>query len=269
MLKSVLPILLFAVSSVVAFGQMCEPNEMYADSTSGVYPPPYEPDVSPDGGITECAIIGQPFSFDFTIVVGDTITFGAFSFPLDSIIINEVQGLPVGLNYICNPPNCTFEKNTLSCANLFGTPTSDNNPGEYELSIVGAAFVNGSPLPFPISFPDENLAPGSYSINLLADDTTPCPLTAVSESFKGRMSMELMPNPAAGIVTLEISSMFVGDFDLRVLDLLGRAVHQSKVTLTAGTQQLQIDCAEFGEGMHLVFLSNEEGYLTQKLMIQH
>ncbi len=269
MLKSVLPVFLFVFTTVLSFGQMCEPNEMYADSTSGVYPAPYEPDLSPDGGITECAIVGQPFSFDFTVVVGDTITFGAFSFPLDSIKINEVQGLPVGLNYICNPPNCTFEKNTLSCANLFGTPTSDNVPGEYALTIVGAAFVNGSPLPFPISFPDDNLAPGSYSINLLADDTTPCPVSAVSESFKGLMSMDVMPNPASGEATLEISSIFAGNFELRVLDLLGRTVHQEKVEVLAGKQRLKINCAEFSEGMHLVFLSNQEGYLTQKLMVQH
>jgi hypothetical protein len=268
MLKSVLPILMFLFTAAAAFGQMCEPDQMYADSSSGVYPAPYDPDLSPDGGITECAIIGQPFSFDFTIVVGDTITFGAFSFPLDSIKINEVQGLPVGLNYICNPPNCTFEKNTLSCAGLFGTPTSANTPGEYELTIVGAAFVNGSPLPFPISFPDDNLAPGSYAINLLADDTTPCPLTAVSESFQGRMSMEVMPNPASGVATLEISSIFSGNFELRVLDLLGRTVHQEQVEVLAGKQNLQINCTEFSEGMHLVFLSNQEGYLTQKLMIQ-
>lgn len=269
MLKPVLPILIFLLTAAVSFGQMCEPNEMYADSTSGVYPAPYDPDVSPDGGIKECAIIGQPFSFDFTIVVGDTITFGAFSFPLDSIKINEVQGLPEGLNYICNPPTCTFEKNTLSCANLFGTPTSANTPGEYQLTIVGAAFVNGSSLPFPISFPDDNLAPGSYAINVLADDTTPCPVSAVSESFRGLMSMELMPNPASQEATLEISSIFTGNFELRVLDLLGRTVHRESVEVLAGKQRLQINCADFSEGMHLVFLSNHEGYLTQKLMVQH
>lgn len=269
MIKSVLPIFLFLVSSVLAFGQTCEPNEMYADSTSGVYPPPYEPDLTPNGGITECAIINQPFSFSFTIVVGDTIKFGAFAFPLDSIKITEVQGLPIGMNYVCNPPNCTFEKNTLSCANVFGTPTSMNTPGEKPLSIVGSAFINNSPLPFPISFPDANLAPGTYSINLLADDTTPCPVTAVSESYQGILSMTLMPNPASGNATLEISSMFSGNFDLRVLDLFGRTVHQEAVEVVAGKQNIQIDCSDFSEGMHLVFLSNQNGYLTQKLMIQH
>lgn len=269
MLKFVLPVLILLSSVVFSFGQMCEPDQTYADTTSGVYPPPYDPELSPYGGIRECAIIGQPFSFDFTIVVGDTITFGAFSFPLDSIRINEVQGLPVGLNYICNPPTCSFGKNSLNCANLFGSPTSANAPGEYQLTIVGAAFVNGSPLPFLISFPDDNLAPGTYAINLLADDITPCPVSVVSESFKGVMNMAVVPNPASQTATLEISSMFSGNFKLSVIDLLGQTNYQEDVEVLVGNQKLTINCENFTPGMHIVMLSNQQGFLTQKLVVQH
>lgn len=250
-------------------GQSCTPDQTYADSTSGVYPPPYDPVESPHGGIRQCAIIGQPFSFDFTVVVGDTIRFGSFAFPLDSIRITEVQNLPVGLNYICNPPTCSFPKNSVACANLFGAPTSTNSPGAYDLKIIGEAFVNGSSLPFPMEFPNAQLAPGKYTIHLLADDTTPCPVTAVSEAFQGRMSMLLMPNPASNAVMLKISSMLSGNFRLRVIDLLGRATHQQMLNLQPGEQSLQIDCSLFTPGIYTVMLSNEKGFLTEKLVIQN
>ncbi|MFQ5448097.1 MAG: hypothetical protein ACE5FF_14330, partial [Saprospiraceae bacterium] len=93
----------------LASAQDCQPDEIYADSSNGVYPLPYDSIISPNGGINECAVIGQPYEFTFTVVVGDTFTFGAFSFPLDSISVTSVQGLPEGLNYACNPAtSCSF-----------------------------------------------------------------------------------------------------------------------------------------------------------------
>ncbi len=269
MIKTLLSISLSLFLAWTSMGQSCTPDQTYADSTAGVYPPPYDPMESPQGGIRQCAIIGQPFSFDFTVVVGDTIRFGAFAFPLDSIRITEVQNLPVGLNYVCNPPTCSFLKNTVGCANLFGSPTSTNSPGTYDLKIIGEAYINGSSLPFPLEFPNAQLAPGKYTIHLLADDTTPCPVTAVSEAFRGKMHMLITPNPASEQITLKISSMFSGNFHLRVIDLLGRSAHQQTLGLQAGESSIQISCSDFAPGLYTVVLSNADGYLTEKLVIQN
>jgi len=249
--------------------QDCDPNQIYADSSNGIYPLPYDSIISPNGGITECAIIGQPYEFVFTIVVGDTLTFGDFKFPLDSIRVISVDGLPVGLNYACSPSTCSFPSNSFSCAVIYGTPTGANTTGDYDLTIVGEAFINGSPLPLGLNFPDPNLLPGKYTLKLLPDDGTPCSTTDARESLAGKVSLTSRPNPTAGPLQIEISSKLFGKFNFKVLDLLGQTVYNSSIELTEGRNQFDFDGSQLSDGMYIIMLEGEAGSLTHKITIQH
>jgi len=254
---------------VLASAQDCQPNEIYADSTNGVYPLPYDSIESPNGGISACAIIGQPYDFVFTVVVGDTFKFGAFAFPLDSIRVTGVSGLPVGLNYACNPTTCSFSSNTLNCAAIYGTATAANAPGNYDLTIEGEAFINGSPLPFPLTFPDPNILPGKYTLKLLPDDGTPCGTTDVRESLAGQVAIITQPNPSAGLVQIEVSSQLFGKFSFKVVDLPGQPVYNSTVELTEGRNHFNFDGSQLANGMYILILEGEAGRLTHKFAIQH
>ncbi len=249
--------------------QDCEPNQIYADSSNGVYPLPYDSIVSPNGGITECATLGQPYEFVFTIVVGDTFTFGAFKFPLDSIRVTSVDGLPVGLNHACSPSLCSFPSNSFNCAVIYGTPTSANTPGDYDLTIVGEAYINGSPLPLGLNFPDPDLLPGKYTLKLLPDDGTPCGTTDTRESLAGKVSLTSQPNPSSGPVHIDIFSKLFGQFDFKVLDLLGQTVYNSKLELVEGRNQFDFDVSQLSNGMYIINLEGEAGSITHKFTIQH
>lgn len=266
-MKQILLSLSFILPVAVLTAQVCTPDDTYADSSAGVYPLPYEPDLNPTGGITECATIGEFFQFDFTVVVGDTLTVGGFSFPLDSVIVSDVEGLPQGISYSCNPTNCHFKKNTIGCAAIYGTPTGSNPVGEYDLTIKGAAYINGSSLPLPLEFPNDQLAPGKYTIHLLGSPNDPCNATATNHLEK-QVSIRTMPNPTTGPVTLDIASMTSGSFSLRVVDFQGQTLEVRPVELYQGRNTLSFDGTHLSNGLYLLILQNERGYVSQRVMVQ-
>jgi type IX secretion system substrate protein len=269
-MKKLVLILLSMSYLVLASAQDCDPNQIYADSSNGVYPLPFDSLASPDGGITNCAIIGQPYEFVFTIVVGDSLTFGGSTYSLDSIRVTGVQGLPVGLNYACNPTTtCSFPSNTLNCAVIYGTPTAANTPGTDSLTITGEAFIAGSSFPFPLTFPDPDLLPGVYALTLLPDDTAPCGTVNATQSLDGKVSITTRPNPSAGLVQIEVFSKLSGKFNFKVVDLPGQPVYNSTVELTEGRNQFDFDGSQLSNGMYILLLESEQGSLSQKLLIQH
>lgn len=260
--------LVFCLSANFIFAQTCTPDMQYADSTAGVYPKPRDPATNPDGGITECAVIGQYFQFNLTVVIHDSLKIGAFGFPLDSIVISEVTGLPQGLTYGCDPGNCHFLKNTLSCAYIYGTPTSANAPGAYDMIIKGSAFVNGSSFPLALEFPNAQLAPGKYTIHLNASASDPCEVTSTN-NLEGKVSILTQPNPSSGLTQIKINSKISGQFQMSVVDLLGQQVEKRQITISSGENNLEFDASRLANGLYLVQLQNEDGYATQKIAVHH
>ena len=180
MKKIVLLILvLFYFMSVALNAQVpCTPDPVkFRDSASGVYPRAYQ-DTVPWGGIKTPACIGKSYEFVFTLKVGDTVTYNGILIPLDSAVIattGAITGLPVGISYSCNPPNCVFKKSTVGCIALKGTPTTTNAPGAFKPIISGKfysttlAFFN----PVSVTFPG-TLFPGEYILNVYATGDTRC-----------------------------------------------------------------------------------------------
>jgi Secretion system C-terminal sorting domain len=248
--------------------QDCTPDPQYADSTAGVYPKPYDAATNTGVGITECAVIGQNFQFNLTVVINDSLTIGTTSYPLDSIVISQVTGLPVGMTYSCDPANCHFLKNTLSCASIYGIPTGANAPGAYDMVIKGSAYINGSSFPLPLEFPNPLIAPGKYTIYLNANANDPCAATA-TKNLEGQVSITTLPNPTAGIAQIKINSQLNGQFQLRVVDLLGKRIEQRQVSIPTGENQFELEASHLPNGLYLLQLQNEKGFVTQKLAVQH
>lgn len=247
--------------------QNCTPDMQFADSTAGVYPKPYDAATNTGVGITECAVIGQSFAFNLTVVIRDSLKIGAFGFKLDSIVISEVIGLPVGITYKCDPTNCHFLKNTVKCALIYGIPTAANAPGAYDMTIKGSAYVNGSSLPLSLEFPNAAIAPGKYTIHLNANANDPCAATATKD-LNGQVSIATLPNPTSGPTQIKINSQLSGQFQMRVVDLLGKPIEQRQVNIFTGENTVDFDASNLSNGLYLILLQNEKGYVSQKLIVQ-
>ena len=123
------------------FGQTCQPDTSI--TTPGIFP-----------FNLPVACVGQPYSTPLTVVVPvDTVValppFGTFTLPIDSIVLNDILGLPAGFSFACNPGSCAVPGGGIGCVSVFGTPTM---PDTLDLRIALTVFVQ---TPFgPIAQPD-------------------------------------------------------------------------------------------------------------------
>ncbi len=270
-MKQFLPCLLALFSYSFLSGQSdCTPDNAYADST-GVFPMPYDPVVNPSGGINECAVVGQPYEFVFTVGVGDSITVvlngTEFRLPLDKVKVTDVLGLPSGINYDCSENGCEFLKNTVGCAELYGTTNAA--PGDYQLEIKATVYFPSFPFQYNATFPDPDIAPGEYKLQVLADQSQSCTAVGTKDVLAKKMKIEANPNPSSGPVAFNISSKITGDFNFKVLNLFGKTMQQGKVTIFEGNNNLAFDGSHLPNGLYLAYFENGQGVIAQKFTIQH
>ncbi|MEZ4961564.1 MAG: T9SS type A sorting domain-containing protein [Saprospiraceae bacterium] len=266
-MKRLLPCLLALFSCSILSAQFCTPDPAYMDST-GVFPMPYHPTVNPSGGINECAYVGEPYEFVFTIGVGDTLTYQGAKFGLVKVRVDNVLNLPSGLAYACEPGGCEFLKNTIGCAKIYGT--SNAAPGDYQLEIKATVFTSGFPPVIPnITFPNADIAPGEYKLQLLPDHNTACTAVATREILSDKMKIETSPNPASGQLNIDISAEIAGEFNFKVLDLTGKTAHQEKVAIFKGSNRISLDGSRLPNGIYLAFLESVAGIISKKFTIQH
>lgn len=275
-MKKFLTLLLVNLFFVGFLAAQCQPDPMFADSTAGVFPPPFDEMESPEGGITDTACIGAPFDFVFTIVVSETITLFGGTFQLDSIRVDEVSGLPAGLGIpnapfvICNPANCNFPANAQGCAAIQGTPTGGMNdmgqsgPGDYDLVITGTVFIVGFP-PQEITFPGI-LAPGSYTLTV--EEVGSSCTVGTENILQDQLGMKAMPNPTTGATTIDINSQIDSPMQFMVTDIFGKVVRQESVNIHVGENQLEFNAGNLSNGIYIYSLSNELGNVSKKLVIQ-
>lgn len=264
-MKQFLPfafILFFAASG---FSQTCTPDPTFADSTAGVYPLPYDEATNPQGGITDSACINEPYEFVFTAVVNDSITVQIGSFPLDSLVLTSVDGLPTGIEYACDPPTCSFPKNSLGCVTLFGTPTNEANLGDNELTIEATVYSFG--IPFNLSFPDPTFFPGSYSLFVFDSGESDC-IVGTQEVLADVGAIRNLPNPFTGVTNIEVDLLQSGEFTFFITDMFGKRVHQEEMFLDAGLNGFAVDANGWAPGIYLYTLQNEKGAVTQKMVVQ-
>ena len=72
------------------------------------------------------------FLLEETIIIEDDIVY------LDSLVINDISGLPLGLNWACEPQSCSFTVGN-SCLGLNGIPTIS---GSFDANISSTLYFN-------------------------------------------------------------------------------------------------------------------------------
>lgn len=270
MMKRLLSLIAFITVSAFVFGQDCMADEQYADTT-GIFPPPFHVDLTPDGGIPVSACINTPWKFDFTVAVGETIDPGTGPLPLDSITLDPataITGMPIGFNFACNPPNCVYPKNSLGCAFIYGIATDENAAGDYPLTITATIFAAGFEI--PVSFPNPVLSPGEYIIVLEEEGSPTCSeISNTSDLLKSNMNLTAMPNPTSGFAQINVHSFLNGSFNFQVTDLMGNRIQNNKVEIHEGENLIDFDGSNLSSGIYIYSLSNEFGTISNKLIINN
>jgi len=260
---------LFFQVSLSAQSPVCLPDSTVRDSI-GVFPLPFDSMQSPMGGIREIACLGKPYEFIFTIVIGDTLRVNGIPFVLDSLLLsteNALLGLPKGLDYACNPPNCVFKDGAIGCLIISGTPDASNAPGDYELQISGT-IVSGF-FRLDRTFPDPLIAPGSYSIEVADANSDACTTSSILQINPSNANLSVTPNPVTGTGLLKIEVPNTDLYQYRIFNMIGKEVVNIPVRLQSGYNELYVDLSFLPNGMYLHSINNKEFQLSKKLTIQN
>ncbi len=268
-MKQLFTLLLFSCcfASFVWAQEACVADTTFQDSL-GVFPLPFDPDIRPEGGITEAACINKPYEFVFTVAVGDSINFGTSRIPIDSIILSPdtaIANLPMGLDYACNPPTCIFPKDELGCIILSGTPEASNAPSAYNLEITGNVY--SGPLPFELTFPDANIAEGEYILTVNAEDSPECEVVNTANVLAGKVQLQMRPNPVRGFAQVFIDVPTTQHYNFQVYDVLGKIVHERRVQLFAGENQINFDANQLSSGIYFYALNNGRTLAAKRMIV--
>lgn len=244
----------------------CTPNLLYKDSSSGVYPSPRTTG-NPNGGINKAACLSTAYNFVFTIKVDTTITVSSVTLSLDSVTLatsGAIQGLPGGLSYACNPPNCVFKRKTIGCAIIQGIIADTDKVKDYPLVITGKACV-GFLGCVAQTFPSSSF-PGDYTITVLAKGSSKC-TTPTEEVRQLVTGLKVQPNPASDAIRISFNVQQAGEYVFRVINVLGATVIENKTVFVAGENELSLNIPQLNNGLYIYSLSKDNQTISEKLVV--
>ncbi|MBR9922837.1 MAG: T9SS type A sorting domain-containing protein [Bacteroidetes bacterium] len=273
-MKKLLLLICGLMLSAAAIAQIdfCEADESYQDSIAGVYPLPYDEMENPEGGIPDSACLNKAYQFTFTAVVNDTLLLGGTPIVIDSLVLateGAVTGLPSGISYACNPPDCVFDANSIGCVVLYGTPDDAADLGDNELVINAKVYGPFFPLGFDLTFPNPQLFPGNYSLYVHEEDYSNCfeYVSGVVEADLSIHEIRNLPNPFSDQTTIEVTTNEADQYLFEVTNLMGARIHTETVRLEEGINQIQFDGSQLSNGIYLYSFRNEKGMATRKMII--
>ncbi len=215
----------------------------------------------------------------------DTLYFTTFStmngFSIDSMTIDSINNLPPGLCWSSNSPDNTFAGGQNGAIAISGR--NGGYPGQYKLMI----WVHSSTDVFPIPLDNlEHLIGLRYYIRVAcpsqscpAIDTTggkdslfiPYPITCdagIDQVSSAINNVSVHPNPFSSQAIVTFNSSTEGAFTLKMTDLLGEVVSTKEINVVHGSNQATIDRNGLSSGMYLLSISNGNGSITRKVLIE-
>ncbi|MCB0630431.1 MAG: T9SS type A sorting domain-containing protein [Saprospiraceae bacterium] len=264
-MKNVLLILIILIGYTrLAEAQNCTPDKSLPDSVI-VFPLPYQ-DTIPGTGIMDTACVNSYFEtvIQFQIPAEYESPFGTI--PINSVDVateGAVQDAPAGFDYVCNPPNCVFQKDSTGCIVLFGTPDVGSE-AVYDLKI---SILIRSLIDVPLTLPDGALVTGNYFLHVKEEGYAGCTPLATREFLNDYITLTNVPNPFGDHTEIRVSSLLSGNFSFGVFNMLGQRVHQRSVYLNEGANFLPFDGSRLSNGMYHYVLHNQRGLVSGKMMI--
>ncbi len=280
---------LFLLISFIALGlqgySQCTPNPNLPDDFLGIdpladYELPCDTIVPQDSAVVNEEYVGATF----TIFIPSSISV----VNLDSVALNPadatppgITGLPSGMTYVCDPPNCVFPTGTAQCLEIIGTPDNSNAPGIYDLEIsafiYGAGFPNPPVDPIRFPLPED---PADYNdlesllVNVGGVNLPVCPYqidlrasTPTKDLIHDQLTIgQNTPNPFSGVTRINVNAE-VGDYTFSVYNMVGELIHTEEMRLN-GEEVIEYDASLLDAGLYIYSFSNEFGSISKRMMVK-
>jgi len=239
-----------AFTSIYVGAQSCTPGTNFADSLYGVWP-------SPSVGFP-MATVNVAYSTDINFKVPDAIDsalvavvpaaeFLGIGSAIISFKLLNVSGLPAGITYACNLPNCEYLGGANGCARLQGTPSLVGSyPVVLQVSVLVASDFGNIPLTIPFD---------GYTIEVGVAGTIEQIISPITVS----------PNPANDEIKIEGITASMKANQISILNIEGKVVAEREIKELLNTT---FDLSVVKAGIYFVNVSHASGNKTVKFIKQ-
>lgn len=176
------------------------------------------------------------------------------TFTMDSVVVESVTGLPPGLTFQCDNPECQFPGGQTGCAIISGTPPN-GSAGTYPLTIELSAYVGGFGVPNP------------YTLDYYKIVVNPAP-TAVGDDKGFTFSVsDNRPNPFDEVTTIEYTLNNAGKVQFEVYNLVGELVASQSLSGNKGLNRFNFNGNDLASGAYIYKMTNNGSVITKRMVV--
>ncbi len=234
--------------ATASFGQ-CTPDPQY--TSSGIYP----------DTITNLphATVGVAFATTITAVIpADTITEFLPGVPLDIdwFRVDQVDGLPTGFTYTCNPANCELPGGASSCLELTSADPLQVDVGTHPIEVIVTAQLQ-TPIG-PVQQVDT-----IFGYKVVIDPVTG--LDGVDAI--GFTLSQNVPNPASESTMIRFTDPVREKVGLRIYNAAGELMMHRVINTQRGLNEVEVSTAELPSGLYLYSVSGSSMVLNRRMAV--
>ncbi|MCX7953923.1 MAG: T9SS type A sorting domain-containing protein [Bacteroidales bacterium] len=187
------------------------------------------------------AYVNQYYSQVLTIIPPANAIINGQTVNIAKIKLTNVENLPQGMNYQCNPLNCEFTVTnplTRYCAILQGTPSQ---PGIYQLKIhvVPYIMVFGVPTAMPEQVDDTSLV-------LIVHESSNVDVLNTNEFF-----VNIIHNNSNFNFLINYPDFVTNIAFILVYDITGKIIHKEKIKLKKGLNNFECKLNYLSNGTYI------------------
>ena len=288
-MKKILLFLMCNAIMIIAFSQtQCTPNPLYQDSTYKIWPDtlvglPWATQGVPYSAVLDIktpATLIEASGGDSSLTTIDTLsqTFYIGGWPVDSMSLVSVSGLPAGLNFGCYISNCVLPGDFLSCAWVEGVVDAGVADGIYPIEILVDVFTHGdisyqpSPILPPIIIPVETSlyeALGSYEevpgYKIVVSQGGQTSLY-YEENITSYILKQNYPNPCNEYFNVEFFAPQKEEILFSITDVLGKVLYYEYINTNVGLNKVSLN-HNFKGGMYFYSIKNENISITKRMIV--
>jgi hypothetical protein len=241
MKRKLLFVAFIALSCITGNAQVCTPA--WNGGSSGINPD------SAQG--LPAAVADVPYAETINFKVPKDTFYDGYQFPIDSLVLEQVIGLPSSITYACNPSNCSFLGGTIGCGQLSGTPLITDT-GAHHLKVIIVGYSGIVQLPDTVKY---------YTLNVNATSG----ISSLNRYYFD--AGQNYPNPVKSTTQIYFNLPVSGNVQFKVYNLLGTIIYMQNYSSKSGTNSITFDAGNVADGMYFYSLSDGSNIITYRMII--
>ena len=228
----------------------CVPDAQYSDSTWGIWPDTAQNFISGNSGTYYEQIVNFKLPTDAGEL--DPNYNGTL---LSNVSLINVDGIPPGISFSCNTPNCTWLGGDQGCATISGIPTT-NGTYQIDLKILGCVFGG-------------LICDTAYFSNYVIQINPPVGIDNYELTNNSLKLKKAFPNPSNQSTNIQYETIKSENVSFEMTNLLGKSIIYSNVISKIGLNSILVKTSDLSNGIYLYSISNGKTRSTKRLIVNH